>query len=191
MAMRITLFVLNVVVFFSAWQSVANASEIYRWVSDDGVVHFSDTRPANRTSVTTLTLRETNAKNYDPSTDPYSILNQAKRISQSWMELQMARREREKEQLEEADNGRPYQQSATYSYTYYPPITYFSSVPVRKALRHQPRAARRQLNALEEVGLVGQRPHSINSSAHRARVLRSRSLPVVTPKQFPRQSLVP
>ena len=188
--MRNSLFVLNVVVFFSAWQSVASASEIYRWVSDDGVVHFSDTRPANRTSVTTLRLRETNAKNYDPSTDPYSILNQAKRISQSWMEHEMARREREKEQLEEADNGRPYQQSATYSYTYsytyHPPIAYFPLVPVRKALRHQPRAARRQLNALEELGLVGQRPHSINSSAHRARVLRSRSLPVVTPKQAPR-----
>lgn len=189
--MRNSISVLSVLMFFSGWQSAANASEIYRWVSVDGAVHFSDTRPANTTSVTTLRLRETNAQNYDPSTDPYSILNQANRISQSRKELEMARQEREREQLEEADDERPYQRPAIYSYAYHTPVAYFSSVPVRNALRHQPRAARRQLNALEEVRLVGQRPDSINSSTHRARVLRSSSLPVVTPRQSPRQSLAP
>jgi len=189
--MRITLFVLNVVVLFSAWHSVANATEIYRWVGDDGVVHFSDTRPENRTSVNTLRFRETNSTNYDPATDPYSILNQAKRISGSRMELEVARRERENEQLVDSDNQRPFRQSATYSYTYHPPLAYFPSVPIRNAPRHQPRTARRQLSALEEVGLVGRRPLSINSGVHRTRVSRSRSLPVVTPKRARRQSLVP
>ncbi len=164
------------------WSIASNASEIYKWVSEDGVVHYSDTRPENETSVTTLQLRELNSADYDPATDPYSILNQAKRTNESWTERVVAQqqaRPRSEQAWEEGLYASP-----NYSpYTYYPAIAYSPVLPPPRGRRLNPTAARQQLDSLNAFDLVGRRSGSINSDAHRNRVVRSRALPVVNPSR--------
>jgi len=162
----------------ATWSTASNASEIYKWVSEDGVVHYSDTRPKEETSVTTLEFRELNSEDYDPATDPYSILNQAKRMNESWTE-RVAAQQQARPRSEQAGDEGLYSYSSYAPYSYYPPIAYSPFLAPRGGPRANPRAARRQLNALDAVDLVGPRSGSINSGAHRNRVMRSRALPVV------------
>jgi hypothetical protein len=185
MIKRLPLLLLSVAMLSSLYTGEGTASEIYRWVGDDGVVHYSDTKPKGEAAVTTLQIEATNPKDYDPATNPYSVLNQAQRISRSWRELD-ARQEREEER-EESDDGRYLAPPEYDPYLYYGPIAYFPSVPIGTGPRNRPRAARQQLHALEELSLVGRRPHSINSGAHRARVSRSASLPIVAPERVTRR----
>ncbi len=79
--MRIPILTLAVLVLLSAGTASANASEIYQWTDEDGVVHFSDTRPGDGAVVTTLRVQATNPPDYDPVDDPYSIRNQATRTN--------------------------------------------------------------------------------------------------------------
>ena len=161
----------------------ANAAEIYRWVDEDGVVHFSDARPRDDASVITLRLEDTNAEDYDPATDPYSVLNQAARISRSRIDTELARSERAQQAREPAGDEEFYPPYTDYDYAYgyRRPLAYVVPLPFRRAPTHQPGAARRQQSALEQTGLSAQRPQSINSGVHRARVERSTVLPVVRP----------
>ena len=161
------------------WSTVSNASEIYKWVGEDGVVHYSDTRPKNEASVTTLQLRELNPEDYDPATDPYSILNQAKRMNESWTE-RVAAQQNARSRSEEAGEEGSYASPSDAPFTYYPAMTYYPVVLPLRERRLNPRAARQQLNALSAFDLAGRRSESINSGVHRERVLRSRALPVVS-----------
>ncbi|MGI9257194.1 MAG: DUF4124 domain-containing protein [Gammaproteobacteria bacterium] len=160
-----------------------NASEIYKWVGDDGVIHFSDTRPKEDVSVTTIHVEERSSEDYDPATDPYSILNQAKRANESWMERVAAQRQAGS-QPDGARKDRRYA-FPVYAPRRYTPFTYYSATayyPVLPSLREprrSPGATRWQLNALNALALAGQRPGSINSGVHRERVLRSQALPTV------------
>ncbi|MDX1561357.1 MAG: DUF4124 domain-containing protein [Gammaproteobacteria bacterium] len=154
----------------------AGATEIYKWVDDNGVVHYADERPASERSVTTVEIAVA-AERYDPEQDPYSILNQAKRIHQTWLELEALRLERalarqanaSSQQSREADRER------RYGYDRYVP--YYPVVSRRVPAR----TAERQLAALEQLELTGPRPHSINSRGHDARVARSELLPLFSP----------
>lgn len=62
----------------------AAALEIYTWVDDEGVVHYSESRPAEPAAspVETFHIASTNALAYDPDDYYWSILNQAERISE-------------------------------------------------------------------------------------------------------------
>ncbi len=181
--MHIPILTVGALVLLSAWATGANASEIYQWTDEDGVVHFSDTTPENGAVVITLRVQATNPSEYDPLEDPYSIRNQATRTNAMWAELEKAREEREEKRRDEAERILRYA-SATYDpYYYYSRPAYFSH-PGRH-LRHRPKLARRQFHALEELDLTGPRPHSINSGAHHARVQRSKDLPLVTPRPGP------
>lgn len=164
-----------------AWSAVSNASEIYKWVSDDGVVHYSDIRPKDNASITTVQLRELNSEDYDPATDPYSILNQAKRMNESWRE-RVAAKQQADSQSEETVKERLYASPPYTPYTYYTAPAYYPVVPPPRSWRQNPGAARRQLNALDALDLGNERPESINSGVHRERVLRSQALPIVSPK---------
>ncbi len=180
--MRIPILTVAVLVLFSAGAASANASEIYQWTDEDGVVHFSDTRPGDGAVVTTLRVQATNPPDYDPVEDLYSISNQAIRTKATWAELEKAREEREEKRREEAERNLRYAPAPYDPYFYYSRPAYFSFARPGRHLRHQPKLARRQHHALEELGLTGPRPHSINSGAHRARIEQSRNLPLVTPK---------
>lgn len=162
------------------WATAANASEIYKWVDEDGVVHYSDTRPENDAPVTTMQLRELNPEDYDTAKDPYSILNQAKRMNESWTR-RVAAQEQARSRSQDAGEEGLYAAPGYIPTRYYPAIAYYPVVPPPRAGRSNPRAARQQLNALNDFDLARRRPESINSGVHRDRVLRSRALPVVGP----------
>ncbi len=185
--MHIPMLTVAVLVLLSACAASANASEIYQWMDEDGVVHFSDTRPEDGAVVTRLRFQEMNPPDYDPVEDPYSIRNQATRTNAVWAELEKAREEREEKRREEAERNLRYAPAPYDPYLYYSRPAYFSFALPGRHLRHQSKLARRQHHALEELGLTGPRPHSINSGAHRARIEQSRNLPLVTPKPGPHQ----
>ena len=86
----------------------AGATEIFTWTDEDGVVHYSDTKPAEDQSVETLVVNRTNPPDYDPAEDPYSIANQAKRTNERWEAVEKAREERaEKREALAAAQGAP------------------------------------------------------------------------------------
>ena len=73
MTSRVTIFV-GVMVLAAAQPSAVVAQEIYRWVDEQGVVHFSDTAPAGASGeVGTLTLDDSAPTHYDPEQDIYNI----------------------------------------------------------------------------------------------------------------------
>ncbi len=180
--MHIPILTVGALVLLSAWATGANASEIYQWTDEDGVVHFSDTTPENGAVVITLRVQGKNPSDYDPLEDPYSIRNQATRTNAMWTELEKAREEREEKRREEAERISRFAPAPYDPYLYYSRAAYSYFAHPGRRLRHQPKLARRQFHALVELELTGPRPHSINSGAHHARVLRSRALPLVTPK---------
>lgn len=103
----------------------AVASEIFQWIDDDGVMHFSQWQPEDATvEVTTLQLIARNTPDYDPQDDPYSIRNQAERINSIWAELEKKRderRERRLEAVERAARMAPvYREPARYYVPAYP-----------------------------------------------------------------------
>ncbi|HEX2140094.1 MAG TPA: DUF4124 domain-containing protein [Woeseiaceae bacterium] len=75
----------------------AAALEIYKWVDDDGVVHYSESRPEEPAAapVETLHIASTNSPAYDPDDYYWSILNQAERIGEQWSAMQDAKAEQE------------------------------------------------------------------------------------------------
>ena len=185
--MRIPILTVAVLVLLSALADSANASEIYQWTEEDGVVHFSDTGPEDGAVVTMLRVQAANPPDYNPLEDPYSIRNQATRTNAVWAELDKAREEREEKRREEAKRILRYAPAPYDPYLYYSRPAYFSFAHPGRHLRHQPKLARRQFHALEELDLTGPRPHSINSGGQHARNEQSRNLPLVTPKPGPHQ----
>ena len=175
--MRLTTSLLTAAALAAAWSTAADAAEIYRWVDADGVVHYSDEKPDDE-PFATLQLDDTRPANYDPTEDPYSIINQARRLNETWIELATARQEREELRRDQAqpDPSPPPHAYDPYAYgprvfSYSPPFVSHRGYPIQRP--------QRQIQALEELGLAAPRPHSINSSAHRERVERSEALPAV------------
>lgn len=155
---------------------VAAAGEIYRWVDDDGSVHYSDNPPPDgETDVTTLEVPQFSS-DYDPTEDPYSILNQAARTHEKWQTIEAARRERAAAQpaAVTVNYAAPQSDYGYFDYAY----LYSSAFPGNPG-RNPSRIARQQYRALDTLELTGPRPYSINSTAHRARVERSQFLPLV------------
>lgn len=74
----------------------AGAYEIYKWVDENGVVHYSESAPEQTDAdVKTLELELTNPPGYDPADDYYSIENQAERIRAQWEAIAEEKAERE------------------------------------------------------------------------------------------------
>lgn len=190
------LLLMQLATFMAMWSMGLNASEIYKWVGDDGVIHFSDTRPKKDVSVTTIHVEERSSEDYDPAADPYSILNQAKRTNESWMQRVAAQQQAESPSVGVRNHQR--YPSAIYAPRRYAPSSYYSAatayypvLPSLRAPRRSPAIARRQINALNALALSGQRPVSVNSGVHRQRVLRSQVLPTVKPGAGPSFVIAP
>ncbi|MDH3441118.1 MAG: DUF4124 domain-containing protein [Gammaproteobacteria bacterium] len=151
----------------------AYCTDIYRWVDDEGIVHFSDTRPNDDADVRMLRVNVSNPPGYGPAQDRYSIVNQAKRMNNKWSELADERERRAEKRRESAPQFVQYQPQRYdgWRYSYWPGY-YRQAYPDRRPLRQVP-TIRRQLNSLDALQLSGPRPHSINSGAHHARVERS------------------
>jgi len=106
----------------------AGATEVYRWVDADGVVHFSDTRPEDQ-HADTLVVRETTPPGYDPAEDPYSILNQAERLAETRARLEKDRKEREENRREAIERVVIYEREPDYRYSAYYGPWYPPAVP--------------------------------------------------------------
>ena len=163
----------------------ASAAEIFKWTDDRGTVHYSDTKPNDNEAFETLRLANTNSADYDPATDPYSIMKQAERIGDAWTETQLESRAQSRaasnntyDSTYDSYDDWGYADYVESAYPAYAPPIYLPRRPVLQPLAHAPNAARRQANALQTLDIAEQRPHSINSGAHRARVLQSRDLPL-------------
>ena len=156
----------------------AFAGEIFHWVDEDGVLNFSDWAPENNNvKVAKLVVSNANPPGYDPSEDQNSILEQAERVNVRWTDLKERQEERRKQRLELEEQQRRLQ-PVIYEYPYYND-SYFYYRPV-----HQPglgqrrpfKVQKRQFGSLDQLGLTGARPHSINSSAHLARINAGKAL---------------
>lgn len=152
-----------------AFVSNAHAADIFRWVDEDGVVHFSDTAPVDDTAVERLRVDDANPSDYDPADDPYSIRQQAERIGETWSRLEERREKRRVKRREEAERQPVVVYQPYYPYRYYAPGYYVPGRPGHRPVRPGP-TIRRQANALDELALTGPRPYSINSTAHHQRV---------------------
>lgn len=163
------------------------AIDVFRWVDADGVTHFADTPPAQvAVPVSTLDVPDSNPPDYDPATDPYSVLAQARRTREALAE-QRTQAAQAAEQSQRALNvvvppppvndtvlwyrpGRP---------PFYPP-GHLPQPPPWPGVTPGP-----QLRALEQAGLTDRRSVSINSSRHAARVEASQALPVLALEPVP------
>ena len=127
-----------------AMSNAAKADEIFRWVDDEGVVHFSQwAPPQDIDNVATLIVHSTNPPDYDPANDPYSIGNQAARTSETWQALEAQREDRRERRLEAEERERKRQESQRYVYQPYPYYSRpFYHRPIHLPVRppgHQPR----------------------------------------------------
>ena len=101
----------------------AVATEVYRWVDENGVTHFSQMAPDGVTGVRQQTLPDTRPSDYDPERDLYNVEAQAERMQQLRDERkekrQAARLERERQA--ERQQLMQYQNRHHYGYPYYRP----------------------------------------------------------------------
>ena len=154
----------------------AFGSEIFHWVDEDGILHYSDWAPTNTDiEVRKVVISESNPPDYDPDEDPNSILDQASRTNERWQELKEQKEERREQRRElaaEPRNPAPVE----YYEPYYDssPWFYYPVRPGRPPGSAHPkpfRTAKHQVVALDRLGLSpSERPYSINSSAHHERV---------------------
>jgi len=164
----------------------AAAAEIYHWVDDDGVAHFSDTPPGNGGDAQSLHVNSTTPSDYDPAEDPYSIVNQAKRINEKLSDIEEGKRQRAEERREMAQNTPRYYAPRYdgWRYSYWP--GYYAPVRPIRPSPDQLRTVRRQVNTLDALELSGPRPYSINSGAHATRVENSSNFlqSVTAPRKY-------
>jgi hypothetical protein len=154
------------------------AGEIFHWVDEDGVLTFSDWAPDNsNVEVAKLVVSKSNPPGYDPNEDRNSILEQAERMNVRWTGLKEQQDERRKQRLELEEQQRRLR-PVDYDYSYYDD-SYFYYRPVhRPGIGHRRpfKVQKRQFGVLDHLGLTGARPHSINSSAHLARINAGKTL---------------
>lgn len=175
----------TVAILAGAIANAATGGEVYRWVDEDGRVHYSDTKPRHDEPVTVVEIEIAEPADYDPAADPNSILNQAAQIHQTWLDLEEARRARAQQRIDaRAHSPRPLPEPAYDGYLEYARYPYYPVWPVGRP-DYRPGTGRDQLHALYTLDLLGPRPASINSGAHLELVDRSQLLPLVPPAPRP------
>jgi len=132
--------------------SFAGAAEVYTWVDDSGVTHFSETPPAQRTSDTQLIeVTPTAAPASLADDDFYSVVNQADRMRARRLENEKLAAEK-KQADAEASKARAeaaairqgaYNDSASDNSRYYPvypfyPRSRYGHHPGRPGYGHHP-----------------------------------------------------
>ncbi len=151
--------------------------EIYHWVDEDGVMYFSEWAPnPSMVDVSRLTVTNANPPDYDPREDQSSISSQAERTNARWSEIRARRDERREQRIEAAERASRLAPSAYEPDEYYASSVWYGPVhPSRLGHHHRSKVNFHQKDALDRLGLRnGRRPHSINSSAHLARIAASK-----------------
>lgn len=114
--------------------SAALATEVYHWVDENGVSHFSQNAPpADVDGVKKMTLEDTTPPDYDPDEDRYNVAEQEKRMASMRDEMQ-EKRDAERERRRKAAEQQPvvqYQQSYPYGYPSFLRPPSYPGYPVR------------------------------------------------------------
>jgi hypothetical protein len=99
------------------------AIEIYRWVDENGVVHFSQTEPpGNDAGVKKMNLEDSTPSSYDPDQDRYNVEAQAEQMALIRAEMDK-KRELAREQKLNTPQPPPvtqYQNAPYWQVPYYP-----------------------------------------------------------------------
>jgi len=112
--MKSTGFALIFLVFLAS--SPAVATEIYRWVDENGVANFSSTAPPGDVGgVSKMNLEDTTPPDYDPEKDVFDVEGQAERMA-ALREEQAARREERRKRQRDAVQQQPVQYRDPYQY---------------------------------------------------------------------------
>ena len=128
------------IVFGLVLGSPSVAIEVFKWVDEDGVVHFSDEKPPEaKPDLSSIYIASSNPSGYDPAEDYYSIRNQAARTNAAYKEVEKRREARAEKRAEAAERAREQRRQAAFSYrepvrTYISPFALFGH-PFR---RHPP-----------------------------------------------------
>jgi hypothetical protein len=75
----------HIIVLLAAWPLVspAWAYEVYHWIDENGVAHYSQDQPPDGIpGVTRLQLEDTTPAGYDPAEDRYGVEQQARRMAE-------------------------------------------------------------------------------------------------------------
>jgi len=108
------------------------ATEVYHWVDEDGVSHYSQSAPgADVAGVSKMILEDTTPPDYDPEEDRYGVKAQAELMAslrEEIAEKREAQRERERNAAQQpvVQYQQPYRHG--YSSFWYPP--YYPSPPL-------------------------------------------------------------
>lgn len=165
---------------------LAHAGDIYHWVDEDGVPHYSQTPPADASvPVESRRIAASTPDDYDPDEYEYSVMNQAERIHAEWAALaadkaaeQAAEREARREARRQERERQAYESYERDRYGWrYGRDFWYPSVHPRPPLRPGYKVRRHQYERLDELGLWREPPaYSINSTRHWQRVQQTRSL---------------
>ena len=101
----------------------AAATEIYKWVDENGVTHFSQTAPdPSVAGVSQQKLRDTTPSDYDPDQDIYGVEAQAERMKQMREDMDEKRQARlEREREAQKQQAVQYRDREYYGYPVYRP----------------------------------------------------------------------
>jgi len=101
----------------------AVAEEVYKWVDENGVTHFSQMPPDQPVSgVSQQVLRDTRPSDYDPEQDIYGVEAQAKRMQQLRDEKKERRQARlDRERQAQKQQVIQYKTEEFYGYPIYRP----------------------------------------------------------------------
>lgn len=117
------------------------AAEVFHWVDENGVVHFSQWAPDDVTNISTVVVSNDNPSGYDPLQDPYSVRNQAERVNKTWQALEQRKEERLEKKREAQDALAASYPAQTYHdpYAYRSPYAFYGPIyrPVRPP-QHRP-----------------------------------------------------
>jgi len=101
--------------------SPAAATEVFRWVDENGVIHFSQSAPqGNDEKVEVMTLDDSRPPGYDPEEDLYGVEAMAEEMS--LLREEMAEKRdlaRERQQNSAQQPVVQYQQPVQYGYPYF------------------------------------------------------------------------
>lgn len=133
--------------------NVAAQTEVYHWVDENGVSHFTQSAPSGEVSgVRKMTVEDTTPTDYDPEEDRYGVAQQQERMA-ALREDMKERREAELKRQRDAAARQPqvryvdrYNAGSFWNYPYYrpqpprpqPPI----AVPYETAVLRPPGASR-------------------------------------------------
>jgi len=129
--------------------SLASAAQVYTWIDDAGVTHFSETPPPNpATDIQLINIQPPPASADTPAGDFYSVINQAERMESSRLANEKLAAEKKKADAE-ASKARAEAaalQQGSYNNTnddtrYYPAYPYYPNYghrPGRPGHGHKP-----------------------------------------------------